>query len=168
MPAFARYTWIDYSGTKTSTASLKGLRVYVADRSSPPVEVIPLVSPRKYWTRRGIAEWLLEQLTQDAPTLVGITILLPGVLLLLRAPFLFGYAKPVPVNFRALRWPRGGMVLVAAAGPAMNIALAVLAGLAFHFVGFLPVWRRSYCQCLQLGQSSGNRSRRSTRRSERR
>ena len=66
------------------------------------------------------------------------TILLPGVLLLLRAPFLFGYAKPVPVNFRALRWPRRDMVLVAAAGPAMNIALAVLAALAFHFVGFLP------------------------------
>jgi Zn-dependent protease len=67
------------------------------------------------------------------------TILLPGVLLLLHAPFLFGYAKPVPVNFRALRWPRTGMVLVAAAGPAMNIALAVLAALAFHFVGVLPV-----------------------------
>ena len=44
------------------------------------------------------------------------TILLPGVLLLLRAPFLFGYAKPVPVNFRALRRPRRDMVLVAAAG----------------------------------------------------
>jgi Zn-dependent protease len=66
------------------------------------------------------------------------TILLPGLLLLLRAPFLFGYAKPVPVNFRALRWPRRGMVLVAAAGPAMNLALAVLAGLAYHLVGYLP------------------------------
>lgn len=67
------------------------------------------------------------------------TILLPGMLLLLRAPFLFGYAKPVPVNFRKLRSPRRDMVLVAAAGPAMNIALAVLAALAFHLVGYLPV-----------------------------
>jgi Zn-dependent protease len=67
------------------------------------------------------------------------TILLPGFLLLLRSPFLFGYAKPVPVNFRALRNPRSGMVWVAAAGPAMNIALAVLAALAFHLVGYLPV-----------------------------
>ncbi len=66
------------------------------------------------------------------------TILLPGVLLLLRSPFLFGYAKPVPVNFRALRQPRRDMVLVAAAGPAMNIALAVLAALVFHLVGYLP------------------------------
>lgn len=67
------------------------------------------------------------------------TILLPGLLLLLHSPFLFGYAKPVPVNFRALRNPRSGMVWVAAAGPAMNIALAILAALAFHVVGYLPV-----------------------------
>jgi Zn-dependent protease len=66
------------------------------------------------------------------------TILLPGMLLLLHAPFLFGYAKPVPVNFRALRSPRRDMVLVAAAGPAMNIALAVVAALAFHIVDYLP------------------------------
>ena len=66
------------------------------------------------------------------------TILLPGMLLLFHAPFLFGYAKPVPVNFRALRSPRRDMVLVAAAGPVMNIALALVAALAFHIVGYLP------------------------------
>ena len=66
------------------------------------------------------------------------TLLLPGILLLVRSPFLFCYAKPVPVNFRALRHPRRDMVLVAAAGPAMNIALAVVAALLFHFVGYLP------------------------------
>ena len=66
------------------------------------------------------------------------TILLPGMLLLARSPFLFGYAKPVPVNLRALRNPRIGMVLVAAAGPAMNIALAIIAALGFHLVGYLP------------------------------
>jgi Zn-dependent protease len=64
------------------------------------------------------------------------TILLPGILLLLRSPFLFGYAKPVPVNFRALRSPRRE---IAAAGPAMNIVLATVAALAFHLVGYLPV-----------------------------
>ena len=67
------------------------------------------------------------------------TILLPGLLLLARSPFLFGYAKPVPINFRALRNPRSGMVLVAAAGPAMNITLAIVAALGFHLVGYLPV-----------------------------
>jgi Zn-dependent protease len=66
------------------------------------------------------------------------TIVLPGLLLLLRAPFLLGYAKPVPINFTKLRSPRRDMVLVAAAGPAMNIALAILAALAFHLVGYLP------------------------------
>ena len=56
------------------------------------------------------------------------TVLLPGILLLSHAPFLFGYAKPVPVNFRNLNNPRLGMVWVALAGPAVNIAL--------------PFWRR--------------------------
>jgi Zn-dependent protease len=67
------------------------------------------------------------------------TILLPGLLLLAHSPFLFGYAKPVPINFRALRNPRYGMVLVAAAGPAMNISLAIIAALSFHLIVYLPV-----------------------------
>ena len=66
------------------------------------------------------------------------TILMPAILLLLRSPFLFGYAKPVPVNFRALNHPRRDMVLVAAAGPGMNVALAMLAALLFHFASYLP------------------------------
>ena len=66
------------------------------------------------------------------------TLILPGMLLLAHSPFLFGYAKPVPVNFRALRHPRIDMVWVALAGPATNIALALIAALAFHFVGYLP------------------------------
>lgn len=72
MPAFARYIGIDYSGAQTPTASLKGLRVYMADRSTSPVEVLPPQSPRKYWTRRGIAEWLVERLAESPPALVGI------------------------------------------------------------------------------------------------
>jgi Zn-dependent protease len=66
------------------------------------------------------------------------TIILPGLLLASGAPFLFGYAKPVPVNFRGLDNPRRDMVWVAAAGPAMNLALATIAGVAFHVVDFLP------------------------------
>jgi Zn-dependent protease len=67
------------------------------------------------------------------------TILLPGLLLFLHSPFLFGYAKPVPINFRALHNPRRDMVLVAAAGPAINILLALLAAMMFYVVDYLPV-----------------------------
>ena len=66
------------------------------------------------------------------------TIVLPAFLLLVRSPFLFGYAKPVPVNFRALRNPRRDMVWVAAAGPAINIVLAMVAALLFYVVAYLP------------------------------
>ena len=66
------------------------------------------------------------------------TVVLPIILLLVRAPFLFGYAKPVPINFRALRHPRVDTILVAAAGPGMNLLLAMLAALAFHIVGYMP------------------------------
>jgi Zn-dependent protease len=66
------------------------------------------------------------------------TILLPGLLILLHSPFLFGYAKPVPINFRALHNPRRDMVLVAAAGPSVNVVLALVAALTFHLVGYLP------------------------------
>jgi hypothetical protein len=71
-PLFARYIGIDYSGAQTPTTSLKGLRVYQADRKSLPMEVPPPPSPRKYWTRRGIAEKLVEQLTETVPTIVGM------------------------------------------------------------------------------------------------
>jgi Zn-dependent protease len=66
------------------------------------------------------------------------TIVLPGLLLLMRAPFLFGYAKPVPVNFGALRNPRRDMIWVAAAGPATNLLMAVAAALLAHLVGLMP------------------------------
>jgi hypothetical protein len=66
------------------------------------------------------------------------TILLPGLLLFLHSPFLFGYAKPVPINFRALHNPRRDMVLVAAAGPGVNVLLALIAAIGFYLVGYLP------------------------------
>jgi hypothetical protein len=69
---FERYIGIDYSGAKTPTSSLKGLRAYVADEMSPPSEVPAPPSPRKYWTRRGVAEWLVKCLSEGQSTLVGI------------------------------------------------------------------------------------------------
>ncbi|GLR86037.1 site-2 protease family protein [Bradyrhizobium iriomotense] len=66
------------------------------------------------------------------------TIILPAMLLFAHSPFLFGYAKPVPVNFRNLNNPRLDMVWVALAGPATNILLALLAALAFHALPLAP------------------------------
>jgi hypothetical protein len=71
MTAFDRIIGIDYSGAQTPGDSLSGLRVYLADRDAP-IEVPPPPSPKKYWTRRGIAQWLVERLAEDTPTLVGI------------------------------------------------------------------------------------------------
>lgn len=72
MAAFNRYVGIDYSGAETPNASLKGLRVYQAEGDAPADEVLPPPSPRKYWTRRGLAEWLAALLAEDTPTIVGI------------------------------------------------------------------------------------------------
>jgi hypothetical protein len=69
MPAFTRFIGIDYSGAETATASLKGLRLYLAGNEALPVEVPPPPSSRRYWSRKGIAEWLVERLAEDAPTL---------------------------------------------------------------------------------------------------
>ncbi|HEX4259808.1 MAG TPA: site-2 protease family protein [Acetobacteraceae bacterium] len=77
------------------------------------------------------------------------TIILPGALLLLqlatihRVAFMFGWAKPVPVDATRFPDPRRGMMLVAAAGPAMNFLLAWLGALGFYGTGLLPyAWAR--------------------------
>ncbi len=66
------------------------------------------------------------------------TVMLPALLLVLQAPFLFGWAKPVPVNFAKLRNPRGHMVLVAAAGPAINLGLATVSAVLIRLLWVLP------------------------------
>ncbi len=66
------------------------------------------------------------------------TIVLPSLLFLLKAPFIFGWAKPVPVNFANLIHPRWDMIWVAAAGPATNIVLAILAALLSHLIVLSP------------------------------
>src|SRR4029077_14470694 len=71
-PFFDRYIRIDYSEARTPTSSLKGLRIYIADQTVPPHERVPPRSPRRYWARRGIAEWLGTQVSGEKPLLVGI------------------------------------------------------------------------------------------------
>ena len=66
------------------------------------------------------------------------TVLLPGLLIATGAPFLFGYAKPVPVNFGQLRQPRRDMVWVALAGPGVNVLLAIASAFLLHLVAALP------------------------------
>jgi Zn-dependent protease len=65
------------------------------------------------------------------------TVLLP-LLLMLTSGFMFGYAKPVPVNFGRLHHPRRDMVLVALAGPMTNVLLAMVSSLLFFGVGMVP------------------------------
>lgn len=71
-PSFTRYIGIDYSGAQTAETGLKGLRVYVADHAHPPSEARPPTGAARYWTRRGLAVWLAEQLSGESPTIVGI------------------------------------------------------------------------------------------------
>jgi Zn-dependent protease len=95
--------------------------------------------------------WMAERCGDDTARLMGRvsfnpirhvdpfgTLLLPALLLLLKAPFLFGYAKPVPVNFGRLRHPKRDMVWVALAGPAVNILLAFAAALLLHPAAYVP------------------------------
>ena len=66
------------------------------------------------------------------------TIILPLMLFLSPVPFVLGYAKPVPVNFRKLRRPRRDMMLVAFAGPGANLVLAIASALLIHVALRVP------------------------------
>ncbi|SVD83572.1 uncharacterized protein METZ01_LOCUS436426, partial [marine metagenome] len=66
------------------------------------------------------------------------TLLLPGLLLLVRAPFLFGFAKPVPIDFTKLSRPRRDMIWVALAGPAANFILAFASAFLIHLAVLMP------------------------------
>ena len=62
------------------------------------------------------------------------TIILPSLLVLMRSPFVIGWAKPVPVNSYNLRDQKWGMLKVSLAGPLANFSLAVVFGLLIRFV----------------------------------
>lgn len=67
------------------------------------------------------------------------TILMPVMLLIASGgQYMFGFAKPVPVNFMALRQPRRDMILVAAAGPATNILLAIFSAWMLNWAHYMP------------------------------
>ena len=95
--------------------------------------------------------WMAERLGDDTARRLGRvtlnpvkhvdpfgTIILPGLLLLLRAPFIFGYAKPVPVAFHRLNNPKRDMIWVALAGPGMNIVLALVSAVGLRYAMHLP------------------------------
>ncbi len=121
---FRRTIGVDYSGAQTSEASLKGLRVYETNEDSPPVEVHPPPSTRKYWTRQGLAAWLSVELGRDIPTIVGID---------------HGFSFPI----RYFEQHR----LVARLGFVLNRFLRTLAhGRAAYICRFCPRW-----QCRERG-----------------
>ncbi|MEP3477440.1 MAG: site-2 protease family protein [Hyphomicrobiales bacterium] len=66
------------------------------------------------------------------------TILIPALLFIMKAPFLFGYAKPVPVSYNRLNTLPRDIALVAFAGPLANGILIVLSALAFNLVPVIP------------------------------
>jgi Zn-dependent protease len=90
--------------------------------------------------------WVAEKLGDPTAKLLGRitlnpivhidpigTILLPAILWATHSPFLFGWAKPVPVNFANLRGGRKDMAMVGLAGPLSNFILATLSSVIFHF-----------------------------------
>lgn len=92
-----------------------------------------------------VAYWLGDRTAKDAGRLSlnplkhidpYMSILVPVILYILKAP-VFGGAKPVPVNYRNLKWREWGMALVALAGPFMNFLLALLAFLIGYHTGAL-------------------------------
>lgn len=92
-----------------------------------------------------VAYWLGDSTAKDAGRLTlnpfkhidpFMSILVPVVLYLLRAP-VFGGAKPVPINYRNLKWREWGMALVAVAGPLTNFLIAFISFLIGHFTGAL-------------------------------
>nr|VFJ69865.1 MAG: Zn-dependent protease (includes SpoIVFB) [Candidatus Kentron sp. FM]VFJ71863.1 MAG: Zn-dependent protease (includes SpoIVFB) [Candidatus Kentron sp. FM]VFK19213.1 MAG: Zn-dependent protease (includes SpoIVFB) [Candidatus Kentron sp. FM] len=76
------------------------------------------------------------------------TIVIPGLLLFLQAPFLFGWAKPVPVTYRNLRHPKRDMALVAIAGPAANLLMAILWAVLVKITLMMPQYAGEQMQLL--------------------
>lgn len=72
------------------------------------------------------------------------SILLPATLILMQAPVIFGWAKPVPVNYSKLKNPKIDVPLVSLAGPMANVALAVFAGLGIRIIHAMPTFEQGF------------------------
>ncbi|MEM9598894.1 MAG: hypothetical protein AAGD06_31795 [Acidobacteriota bacterium] len=72
MAIFESYVGIDYSGAKTPSAGLPGLRIYEAGPDEEPWEVPPPSTRRRHWTREGVAAWLEDRIRGGPPALIGI------------------------------------------------------------------------------------------------
>lgn len=59
---FDRFVGVDYSGARTAESGLPGIRVFVAEGERALIEVLPVGGRSKYWSRRGLAEWLVAEL----------------------------------------------------------------------------------------------------------
>ena len=119
---------------------------FIADAS---VWVIPVVIAITF--HEAAHGWMADRLGDDTARRRGRvtinplrhvdpvgTLLLPALLVLVKSPFVFGYAKPVPVNFARLNHPKRDMIWVALAGPGTNILLAFAAGILLHLVTIFP------------------------------
>lgn len=79
------------------------------------------------------------------------TVLLPLMLFFMKAPFLFGYARPVPVDYNKLRTLPRDIALVAFAGPAANILLIILSAILYNFIYALPTaWQEPYSKMIVI------------------
>ncbi len=120
IPGFVQRLSIDAVPLLLAITFHEAAHGYVAERKGDP-------------TARMLGRVTLNPLAHIDP--IG-TILLPALLILTNSPFLFGWAKPVPVNFRLLRNQKTDPVYVAAAGVVTNMILAFVAGLLLQAIGF--------------------------------
>ena len=78
------------------------------------------------------------------------TILLPALLFIMSSPFLFGWAKPVPVNFSNLRNPKKNMLWVALAGPASNLLMAIFWTIILVRIDLFPAQAELFLRVMSL------------------
>jgi Zn-dependent protease len=77
------------------------------------------------------------------------SIILPAILLSLKSPILFGWAKPVPIDYRNFKNPRLDIPLVSLAGPIANLLLALVSGLGIRLIGIFPNFEAAFGAAIQ-------------------
>ncbi|MDR1103993.1 MAG: site-2 protease family protein [Endomicrobium sp.] len=77
------------------------------------------------------------------------SIILPAILLSLKSPILFGWAKPVPIDYRNFKNPRLDIPLVSLAGPIANLLLALVSGLGIRLIGIFPNFEAGFGAAIQ-------------------